>query len=182
MTPPKTVATVNATGRQAASFVRAASAVGWRVKAHVTDHSHFVAQELADLENVGVVEGSLEDEDFVSRFFVGVDVAFINTLSWGDEVAIGKSLADAAKKRGVRHYIYSSLPDHSLSGKGWPALPLWSVKFMVENYIRQVCHVETTKVSRMTNQIHFRSISLRPSSTRAFTTTTSLPSPIRFSV
>ena len=138
MTPPKTVATVNATGRQAASFARVASAVGWHVKAHITDPEHPVAQELADLKNVSVVEGSLEDKKFINSFFSGIKLAFINTVSWGDEVAIGKSLADAAKKAGVQHYVYSSMPDHSVSGKGWPALPLWSVKFTVENYIREV--------------------------------------------
>lgn len=139
--PGKTVATVNATGRQAASFARVASAVGWHVKAHVADGDHPVAQELEDLEHVEVIEGSLEDSDFVTGFFSGIKLAFINTLSWGDEVAIGKALADAAKKAGVQHYIYSSMPDHSVSGKGWPALPHWSVKFTVENYIRQVRHL-----------------------------------------
>ena len=138
MTSPRTTATVNSTGRQAASVARVASAVGWRVRAHVTDPGHLVAQELADLDNVSVVKGSLEDKAFVNSFFVGIKLAFINTLSWGDEVAIGKSLADAAKKAGVQFYIYSSMPDHSVSGRGWPALPLWSVKFTVENYIRQV--------------------------------------------
>lgn len=138
MTSPRTIATVNSTGRQAASVARVASAVGWRVKAHVTDLSHPVAQELADLDNVTVVAGSLEDRTFVNSFFSSIKLAFINTLSWGDEVAIGKSLADAAKRAGVQYYIYSSMPDHSTSGKGWPALPLWSVKFTVENYIRQV--------------------------------------------
>ena len=136
--PGKTVATVNATGRQAASFVRVAAAVGWQVKAHVFDKNHLVARELEDLDNVTVVAGSLQDKTFVAKFFSGTSLAFINTVSWGDEVAIGKSLADAAKKAGIQHYVYSSMPDHSVSGKGWPALPLWSVKFTVENYIRQV--------------------------------------------
>lgn len=136
--PGKKVATVNATGRQAASFVRVAAAVGWQVKAHVRDGDHPVADELRQLKNVTVIEGSLEDGDFVKNFFTGSTLAFVNTLSWGDEVAIGKSLANAAKRAGIQHYIYSSMPDHSISGKGWPALPHWSVKFTVENYIRQV--------------------------------------------
>ena len=143
--PGKTVATVNATGRQAASFARVAAAVGWKVKAHVTDADHPVARELRDLENVTVVQGSLEDKAFVRSFFVGTTLAFINTLSWGDEVAIGKTLADAAKKHGIQYYIYSSMPDHSCTGKGWPALPHWSVKFTVENYIRQVIQPEIPK-------------------------------------
>ena len=73
----------------------------------------------------------------MAKLFNGVHRAFINTVPFGDEIAIGKSLADAAKKAGIQHYVYSSMPDHSVFGKGWPALPMWSVKFTVENYIRQ---------------------------------------------
>lgn len=136
--PNKTLALVNATGRQAASVARVAAAVGYNVRAHVMDKTYNVAQELQEMENINVVEGSLEDKRFLSKLFTGAHQAYINTLSWGDEVAIGKALADAAKRAGIQHVIYSSMPDHSVFGKGWPALPHWSVKFVVENYIRQV--------------------------------------------
>lgn len=142
--PNRTLVLVNATGRQAASLARVAAAVGYSVRAHVHSRdgrSGIVAHELDDLEGVTVIQGSLEDQKFVDSLFIGAKQAFINTLSWGDEVAIGKSLANAAKKAGVQHYIYSSMPDHSVFGKGWPALPMWSVKFTVENYIRQVRHL-----------------------------------------
>ncbi|KAG8529843.1 uncharacterized protein KY384_005324 [Bacidia gigantensis] len=136
--PTKTLVLVNTTGRQAASVARVASALGYHVRAHVYQKSHPVALELAQLENVTVVEGSLDDTRFVAKLFNKVQRAFINTVSFGDELAIGKSLADAAKKAGIQHYIYSSMPDHSVYRKGWPALPMWSVKFTVENYIRQI--------------------------------------------
>lgn len=136
--PPKILAIVNSTGRQAASVARVAAAVGDHVRAHVNKREGVVAQELEDMENVTIIEGSLEDRELVAKLFAGAHRAFINTISWGDEVAIGIALADAAKKAGVQHYIYSSMPDHSVYGKSWPALPLWSVKFTVENYIRQV--------------------------------------------
>lgn len=142
--PNRTLVLVNATGRQAASLARVAAAVGYSVRAHVHSRdgrSGIVAHELDDLEGVTVIQGSLEDQKFVDSLFIDAKQAFINTLSWGDEVAIGKSLANAAKKAGVQHYIYSSMPDHSVFGKGWPALPMWSVKFTVENYIRQVRHL-----------------------------------------
>ena len=137
--PNKILALVNATGRQAASVARVASALGYNVRAHVHEESHPVAVELANLDNITVVEGSLEDQRFISKHFNGAQKAFVNTVSFGDELALGKSLADAAKKAGIQHYIYSSMPDHSIYGKDWPALPLWSVKFTVENYIRQAC-------------------------------------------
>jgi len=45
-------------------------------------------------------------------------------------------LADAAVKVGIEHYIYSSMPNHSLHNPTWPSLPLWSSKFTIEEYIR----------------------------------------------
>ena len=136
--PNKTVVVVNTTGRQGASVARVAAAVGYDVRAHVNTKDGPVAQELQSLDNVFVFEGSLTDISFVAKLFSGAQRAFVNTIPWGDEIAIGKALADAAKKAGVQHYIYSSMPDHSIYGQGWPGLPMWSVKFAVENYIRQV--------------------------------------------
>ena len=74
----------------------------------------------------------------LTRLFTGAKIAFINTTHWGDEVAIGKACADAAKRAGIAHYIYSSMPDHSTFGQDWRALPMWSSKFAVENYVRQL--------------------------------------------
>ncbi|KAI9822664.1 MAG: hypothetical protein M1827_000383 [Pycnora praestabilis] len=136
--PSKTIVIVNSTGRQGASLTRVASAVGFKVRAQLRSKDGLVAQELEGLQNVTLVVGSLEDEALVSKLFVGAQLAFVNTTLWGDEVAIGRSLADAAKKAGVAHYIYSSMPDHSVYGQGWPSLPLWSPKFAVENYVRQI--------------------------------------------
>ena len=136
--PNNILAIVNATGRQAASVARVGAAVGYHIRAHVSKRSLPVAQELESLDNVTIFEGSLEDKDLIARLFAGAQKAFINTLTWGDEVAIGKSLADAAKKANIKHYIYSSMPDHSIYGKGWPAAPLWATKFTIENYVRQV--------------------------------------------
>ena len=110
-------------------------AVRYQVRAHVNQKTAPVSQELETLDNVTLLEGSLEDKELVAHLFIGAHKAFINTISWGDEVAIGKSLANAAKKAHVQHYIYSSMPDHSVFGRGWPAVPLWSCKFTVENYM-----------------------------------------------
>ncbi|KAI9723032.1 MAG: hypothetical protein M1812_001481 [Candelaria pacifica] len=136
--PSKIIVTVNSNGRQAASLARVASAVGYNVRAQVRVKEGVVAQELEGLANVTLVEGPLEDQNLVSKLFVGAQLAFINTTFWGDEVAIGRSLAEAAKKAGIQHYIYSSMPDHSVYGNGWPGLPLWSAKFTVENFVRQI--------------------------------------------
>ncbi|MCJ1233801.1 hypothetical protein MMC14_001759 [Varicellaria rhodocarpa] len=134
----KTIVVVNSTGRQGASITRVASAVGYHVRAQMHTTDGLVAQELSDLPNVSIIEGSLEDADVVQELFKGAHMAFINTTAWGDEVVVGRRLADAAKRSGVQHYIYSSMPDHGAFGKGWPSLPHWSSKFTIENYIKQI--------------------------------------------
>lgn len=135
----KTVACINSSGRQASSFIRVASAIGWHVRAQLLDrNAGLIAQEISDLPNVEIVEGSLEDASIIKNLFKNVQIAFINTTHWGDEVGIGCALANAAKKAGVQHYIYSSMPDHSTYGHGWKAIPLWARKSLVENHIRQI--------------------------------------------
>ncbi|RMZ11334.1 hypothetical protein D0860_03475 [Hortaea werneckii] len=137
----KVVATINSTGRQAASFIRAASAVGWHVRAQIRNREGLVAEELETLPNVELIEGDLTGPQrtaLLNRLFFGAKIAFINTVHWGDEVAIGKACADAAKRAGVAHYVYSSMPDHSIFAPDWTALPMWASKFAIENYVRQL--------------------------------------------
>lgn len=134
----RTVVTINSNGRQSASFIRVAAALGWQVRAQMRDMCGIVAQELSELENVTVYIGRLEDRKFIDDLFKSAQCAFINTTHWGDEVAIGRSLADAAKRAGIQHYIYSSMPDHSVFGHNLRALPMWSPKFTVEQYVRQI--------------------------------------------
>ena len=136
----KTIAVVNATGRQAATLFRVAAAVGPHVRAQ--DHSlkGLIAEELQSIPNVTLIQGPLlNNVALMDTLFDGANIAFINTTSQaGDEIVIGKALADAAKRAGtIQHYIYSSMPDHSLYGP-YPAVPLWAPKFTVENYVRQL--------------------------------------------
>ncbi|KAJ5165467.1 uncharacterized protein N7500_007297 [Penicillium coprophilum] len=138
--PQKTIAVVNATGRQAASLIRVASAVGYSVRAQIHSLKGVIAPELQQLPNVTLLQGPLLGNiALMDELFKGAQLAFINTTSQsGDEVAIGRDLADAAKRSGsIQHYIYSSMPDHSVHGP-WPAVPQWAPKFTVENYVRQL--------------------------------------------
>ena len=140
-TTNRVIAIVNGTGRQAASLIRATSAVGYSVRAQVHSRTGLVAEELASLPNVQLFEGPLlNNPAFVKALFNGAHYAFINTTYLeGDEVVIGKLLADAARKSGtVQHYVYSSMPDHAVYDLSWPSLPLWACKAAVENYVRQI--------------------------------------------
>ncbi|EEH40041.1 nitrogen metabolic regulation protein [Paracoccidioides lutzii Pb01] len=151
MPQPTTIAIVNASGRQAASLIRVASAVGYHVRAQIHSLEGIIASELAALPNVTLFQGPLLNNDkLITTLFEGANLAFINTTSQaGDEVVIGRALADAALRAGsVTHYIYSSMPDHAAHAygnngngnhaQGWISLPLWSCKFAVENYVRQL--------------------------------------------
>ncbi|KAJ5908455.1 nitrogen metabolite repression protein nmrA [Penicillium taxi] len=138
--PRKTIAVVNAAGRQAASLIRVASAVGYNVRAQIHSLKGIVADELLTLPNVTLIQGPLLDNsELMDTLFKGASLAFINTVSQaGDEITIGRALALAAKRAGtIQHYIYSSMPDHSVYGP-WPAPPQWAPKFTVENYVRQL--------------------------------------------
>ncbi|PBP23191.1 nitrogen metabolite repression-(nmr)-responsible protein [Diplocarpon rosae] len=157
-TPRKTIAVVNASGRQAASFIRVASAVGYTVRAQLRNLDGIVASEISSLPNVKVLVGELyvqslspevsaslgtkvtgsPNHELIRELYRGAQLAFVNTTFWGDEVALGKALADAAVTAGIEHYIYSSMPNHSLHNPSWPSLPLWSSKATIEAYIRSL--------------------------------------------
>lgn len=154
LTPSKTIAVVNSSGRQAASFIRVASAVGYHVRAQLRNLKGIIATEISSLPNITVLVGELYTQkspdtatangkfsptdinyELIEELYRGAQLAFINTTFWGDEVAIGKALADAAASAGIEHYIYSTMPDHSAHNPAWPSLPLWSSKAKVEQYI-----------------------------------------------
>ncbi|CAG8978505.1 hypothetical protein HYALB_00005080 [Hymenoscyphus albidus] len=162
-TPSKTIAVVNSSGRQAASFIRVAAAVGYKVRAQLRNLDGIVASEISSLPNVTVLVGDLYtkkaafdgpsvnnshgntgvNHELIADVFRGAELAFINTTFWGDEVAIGKALADAAEKANIQHYIYSSMPDHShltpsSVKEPWPSLPLWSAKATTSSYIKSI--------------------------------------------
>ena len=159
--PDKTIAVINASGRQAASFIRVATAVGYHVRAQLRNLEGVVATEVSTNPNVTVFVGELytrhkpteanEDvtqngpltgvsvnHELINNLFRGVQLAFINTTFYGDELDIGKALADAAKKANVQHYIYSSMPDHGAYNSEWPSLPLWADKHKVEEYVKEL--------------------------------------------
>lgn len=137
MLHPRKVVTVNSSGRQAASFIRVAAAVGWEVRAQIYEDVGIIAEELHSLPNVTLIVGSLSTPGVIASLFSApVELAFINTTHWDDEVTIGLELAQAAQKAGVKHLIYSSMPDHSVCG--WRGLPLWERKFVVEQYLEKV--------------------------------------------
>lgn len=158
--PNKTIAVINASGRQAASLIRIATAVGFKVRAQLRNLEGVIATEVASNPNVtvfvgelyirkkpddkqdvtayGDLPGILVNHGLIAELFRGAQLAFINTTFYGNEIHIGRAIADAAKKVGVQHYVYSSMPDHAQYNPAWPSLPLWAAKHEVEEYIRKI--------------------------------------------
>ncbi|KAI0881062.1 nitrogen metabolite repression--responsible protein [Annulohypoxylon maeteangense] len=158
--PDKTIAIINASGRQAASLIRIATAVGYKVRAQLRNLEGVIATEVATNPNVtvfvgelyirnkpddkrdvtvhGHLPGILVNHGLISQLFNGAQLAFINTTFYGNEIQIGEAIADAAKKAGVQHYVYSSMPDHAAYKSDWPSLPLWAAKHEVEKYVRKI--------------------------------------------
>jgi hypothetical protein len=157
--PNKTIAVINAAGRQAASLIRNATAVGYHVRAQLRNLEGVIATEVSSNPNVtafvgelyirqkpteenkdvtinGPISGVEVNHELINSLFRGAQLAYINTTFYGDEFQIGKAVADAAKKADVQHFIYSSMPDHGAYNPAWPSLPLWANKHKVEEYIR----------------------------------------------
>lgn len=161
--PQETIAIINASGRQAESLIRNVTAVGYRVRAQMRNRFGVIAQEISTNPHVTVLEGELYTKqqpkadvdvtkdgpalsgsgigvnyELIKNLFRGCQLAFINTTFYGDEIKIGQAVADAAKEAGVKHFIYSSMPDHSTYHKDWPSLPLWAPKQQVEEYVQKI--------------------------------------------
>ncbi|KUI60310.1 Nitrogen metabolite repression protein nmr [Cytospora mali] len=159
--PDKTIAIINAAGRQAASLIRNVTAVGYHVRAQMRNPQGVVATEIktnpnvtllvgelytrhgatsekADVTQNGPISGIGVNHQLISELFRGAQLAFINTTFYGDEIKIGEALADAGKRAGIQHYVYSSMPDHHAYNEDWPSLPLWSSKHKVEEYVKKI--------------------------------------------
>jgi len=133
--------TVNSLGRQSSSVLSVAAALGYRVRGQCRSRTNnpLLFDELSSLPNVELIEGSLQNPELIKQLFVGADIAYINTTSWGDELAIGKALADAAYAAGVKHLVYSSMTDHSVYTPNIAAIPNWKSKSLIEKHIRTIC-------------------------------------------
>ena len=109
------IAVFGATGRQGGGVVRALRAHGgFRVRAITRDASKaqgLVDEELAD----EVVSADLTKPDTLAAAVDGVHGVFLVTNFWGasdvDELAQGTAAVEAAKRAGVEHFVWSTLPN-----------------------------------------------------------------------
>jgi uncharacterized protein YbjT (DUF2867 family) len=118
MAEQKTIAVIGATGAQGGGLVRAILADesgAFRARAVTRNPDSDKARALADA-GAEVVKADLDDVDSLARAFEGCYGAFCVTNFWEHfspekEMAQAKNLADAAKRAGVRHVVWSTLED-----------------------------------------------------------------------
>lgn len=133
----KTVLVTGATGRQGGAVVRHLLRKGWKLRALTRNPGGREAQSLA-LQGVGVVKGDLEDPASIAGAAAGVYGIYSVQDFWAvgakREVQQGKNVADAAKKAGVQHFVYSSVAGAERN----TGIPHWESKWAIEKYIRSL--------------------------------------------
>ena len=137
MNADRTVLITGATGRQGGAVVRHMLQKGWKLRALTRDPGSHAARALTQ-KGVEVVRGDLEDPSSV----VGVAAGAYGIYSVQDfwavgarrEVQQGKNVAEAAKKAGVKHFVYSSVGGAERN----TGVPHFDSKWEVEKYIRSL--------------------------------------------
>ena len=118
MSEKKIIAVVGATGSQGGGLVRAIlndKDGGYSARAITRNVNSGKAKELARL-GAEVVPGDVDDEVSLKRAFDGAYGVYCVTFYWEHfspekELAHATALANAAKKAGVHHIIWSTLED-----------------------------------------------------------------------
>lgn len=133
----KTVLVTGATGRQGGAVVRHMLPKGWKLRALTRDPKSHAAQSLAR-QGVEMVQGDLEDAASVARAAAGAYGIYSVQDFWAAgakrEVQQGKNVADAAKKAGVKHFVYSSVGGAERN----TGIPHWESKWEIEKHIRSL--------------------------------------------
>lgn len=133
----KIVLITGATGRQGGAVVRRMLSKGWRLRALTRQCSSYGAERLAG-QGVEVVQGDLEDpaslERAAHRAYGIYSVQDFWTAGARREVQQGKNVADAAKKAGVEHFVYSSVGGAERNS----GIDHWETKWEIEKHIRKI--------------------------------------------
>jgi len=133
----RTVLVTGATGRQGGAVIGHMFAKGWKLRALTRDPGSPAAQGLAR-RGVQVVKGDLEDAASLGPAISGMYGVYSVQDFWAvgakREVLQGKNLADAAKKAGVEHFVYSSVGGAERNS----GIDHWESKWVIENHIRSL--------------------------------------------
>lgn len=129
----KTIAVIGASGSQGKGVVNALIKEGsFKVRAITRNPDKY--QGKAD----EVAHGELTDLDLLTNAFKGVYGVFVVTNFWegADELAQGKMAVQAAKNAGVKHFIWSTLPNVERISNGKFDVPHFTGKAKVDELIK----------------------------------------------
>jgi uncharacterized protein YbjT (DUF2867 family) len=131
------VLVTGATGRQGGAVVRHMLAQAWKLRALVRELGGAAVRALTD-HGVEVVKGDLEDPASLDNAARGARGVYSVQDYWSvgarREVQQGKNIADAARKAGVEHFVYSSVGGAERNS----GIDHWESKWEVEKHIRQL--------------------------------------------
>ncbi len=130
----KLVAVIGATGQQGGGVVRALQASG-QFKVRALSRNPGKHRELAD----EVVEADLNRPETLNAAFEGAHGVFLVTtssLEGTDEFAQGTAAVRAAKAEGVKHFIWSTLPDVKAISGGKFHVPHFTSKAKVDSIVK----------------------------------------------
>src|SRR5258706_2527138 len=131
----KLIAVVGATGQQGGGVVRALQAQG-RFKVRALTRHPDKHRALAD----EVVEADLNNPQTLKAAFHGAHGAFVVTIVWEqgtDEIEQAGHAIRAAKAAGVKHLIWSTLPDVETISGGKLDVPHFTRKAKVDRIVRE---------------------------------------------
>jgi uncharacterized protein YbjT (DUF2867 family) len=129
----KIIAVIGATGAQGSSVVNALVKEGtFNVRA-VTRNPEKYSGKARE-----VVSGDLNNTQSLKDAFKNAYGVFVVTNYWesADEIAQGKNAVDAAKAAGVKHFVWSTLPDVASISSGEFHVPHFTNKAKVDELVR----------------------------------------------
>ena len=133
----KTVLVTGATGRQGGAVVQHLLPKGWKLRALTRNPASAAAQELMR-HGIEVAQGDLEAPASLERATHGLYGIYSVQDFWSvgarREVQQGKNLADAARKAGVEHFVYSSVGGAERNS----GIAHWESKWEIEKHIRKL--------------------------------------------
>jgi uncharacterized protein YbjT (DUF2867 family) len=133
--PQKLIAVVGATGQQGGAVVRALQASG-QFKVRALTRNPAKHPKLAD----EIVAADLNRPETLRSAFAGAHGVFVVTNAWEagqDESKQALAAVKAAKDAGVRHFIWSTLPNVETISGGTIDVPHFTDKAKVERIVRE---------------------------------------------
>jgi uncharacterized protein YbjT (DUF2867 family) len=133
----KVVLITGATGRQGGAVIRHMLPRGWKLRALTRRTDSDAAKDLTR-KGIEVIRGDLEDPASLEAATRGVYGVYSVQDFWSvgaaREVMQGKNIADAAKKAGVGHFVYSSVGGAERNS----GIDHWESKWEVEKHLRRL--------------------------------------------